>query len=232
MLLFFVSFFNHASPLPEILFIKCRCELHNKKKPPLPLTSFTTTEEDKWKACGILPEVGFNRNLESWIPNPISFPRNLAWRGREGGQGEHSKKQVWSSSTHAAYDVTVFHPLQHPNTLPRGTAPLHFHDCNGSIEAPDTKLYPSSIPFPHVRCHERRGDGHWPLFNCYHHHRYQVCTKIQFLSSRCNLKILRSKGMLGISFWKHILDVDGEQDTEKKNQGKVTLQSAKFLVLV
>ena len=112
MLLFFVSFFNHASPLPEILFIKCRCELHNKKKPPLPLTSFTTTEEDKWKACGILPEVGFNRNLESWIPNPISFPRNLAWRGREGGQGEHSKKQVWSSSTHAAYDVTVFHPLQ------------------------------------------------------------------------------------------------------------------------
>ena len=109
---------------------------------------------------------------------------------------------------------------------------IHFHDCNGSIEAPDTKLYPSSIPFPHVRCHERRGDGHWPLFNCYHHHRYQVCTKIQFLSSRCNLKILRSKGMLGISFWKLILDVDGEQDTEKKNQGKVTLQSAKFLVLV
>ena len=38
--------------------------------------------------------------------------------------------------------------------------------------------------------------------------------------------------MLGISFWKLILDVDGEQDTEKKNQGKVTLQSAKFLVLV
>ena len=56
--------------------------------------STSSNEEDKWKPCGNLPEVGFNRNLDSWIPNTISFPGNLALQGRGGGRG-----QYWSSLT-------------------------------------------------------------------------------------------------------------------------------------
>ena len=110
---------------------------------------------------------------------------------------------------------------------------IHFRDCKGSIEAPDIKLNLYSMLLStcamSLTSEEEMATDHCltllPSSSL-------PGTVIQFLSTHSQLNTLRSTGMLGISFWKLISDVVGEQDTEKKNQGKVTLQSANFSSLL